>query len=59
MVTIIRYPNRRVIRLGPRSFAVTLPKDLVDKRKISKGQRISFEEHRGNVILRFGDKNDH
>jgi len=57
-MNVVKYPDRKVLRLGSTSVAITIPYEFVKKYKIGKDNQVSIVSKGRNLILKFqkGDR---
>jgi antitoxin component of MazEF toxin-antitoxin module len=48
-----KYPNRKIMKVGPSSLAITLPSELAKKHKLHKGDLVSIISEGKKLILEF------
>jgi antitoxin component of MazEF toxin-antitoxin module len=53
-----KYPNRRIMKVGPFSLAITLPFEFAKEHQLNKGDLVSIISEGKNLVLKFqkGDR---
>jgi len=57
-MNVVKYPDRKVLRLGSISVAITIPYEFVKKYRTGKDNQVSIVSKGNTLILKFkGGKN--
>ena len=60
-MVLLKYPERKVMKIGSTSIAITIPHEFAKKYKIDKNGQVSITSKGRSLILRFkeGAHNEH